>query len=155
MVMAARRPKRDTAQAMSQENVDFVTGLYAAGDGVDKEQLLAGLPQLIEQICDPEIEWIEDPGRADSQTHYGHAGVLRSWQQWLEGFDEYDFSLERVVDCGDAVFVAAKEEGRGATSGATVSASVYQVFTMRDGKIFRYQEFYDENGALEAAGLRE
>jgi ketosteroid isomerase-like protein len=153
VALAAPTPERDTAQTMSQENVEFVTGLYAAGEGMDKEQLLAGLPQLIEQICDPEIEWIEDPGRADSQTYHGHAGVLRSWQHWLEGFDEYAFTLERVVDCGDAVFVAAMEEGRGATSGATVSASLYQVVTMRDGKILRFQEFYDENAALEAAGL--
>jgi ketosteroid isomerase-like protein len=29
------------------------------------------------------------------------------------------------------------------------------VFTIRDGKILRYREFYDETAALEAVGLRE
>ena len=38
---------------MSQEKVDFVTRLFAAGESMDKEQLLAALPELIEQICDP------------------------------------------------------------------------------------------------------
>jgi ketosteroid isomerase-like protein len=140
---------------MSHENVDFVTGIYAAGESMDKEQLLAALPELIEQTCDPEIEWIEDPQRADARTYHGRAGVLQSWRRWLEGFDEYDATLERVVDCGDAVFVAAREEGRGAASGAPASAMTYQVITMRDGKVLRFQEFYDEQAALEAAGLRE
>jgi uncharacterized protein len=140
---------------MSQENVDFVTGLFAAAEEMDRDQLLAALPELIEQTCDPEIEWVEDPQRADSRTYRGHAGVLESWQQWLEGFDEYDMVPERVVDCGDSVFVAAREEGRGALSGAPASAAIYMVITMRDGKVLRYQEFYDEQAALEAAGLRE
>src|SRR5436190_14934809 len=62
---------------MSQENVEFVKGLYTAAETMDKEQLLAALPALIEQVCDPDIEWVEDPRRADGQTHRGHAGVLR------------------------------------------------------------------------------
>ena len=140
---------------MSQENVEFVKSLYAAGETMDKEQLLAALPTLIEQVCDPDIEWVEDPGRADAQTHRGHAGVLRSFEQWLEGFDEYGFVLERAVDCGEDVFVVCREEGRGSASGATVSAAIYQVLTVRDSKIVRFQEFYDEQTAREAAGLRE
>jgi ketosteroid isomerase-like protein len=81
--------------------------------------------------------------------------VLESWRQWLDGFDEYGAVLERIVDCGDRVFVAAREEGRGAISGAPASALLYQVITMRDGKVLRFQEFYDERLALEAAGLPE
>jgi hypothetical protein len=65
------------------DNVDFVSSLYAAGS-MDKEQLLAALPDLIRQACDPEIEWVEDPERADGRTYWGHDGVLRSFQQWLE-----------------------------------------------------------------------
>ena len=36
-----------------------------------------------------------------------------------------------------------------------VSQRVYTVYTFRDGKIARYQEFYEERDALQAAGLRE
>ena len=41
---------------MSQENVEFVKSLYAAAETMDREQLLAALPALIEQVCDPDIE---------------------------------------------------------------------------------------------------
>ena len=63
---------------------------------------------------------MEDPKRADSRTYRGHDGVLASFERWLEGFDEYGIELERIVDCGDRVFVASREEGTGAISGATV-----------------------------------
>ena len=146
---------RDTAWTMSQENVELVKGIYGASAGGDTRQIIDALPELIQQTCDPEIEWFEDPKRADGRTYRGHEGVLESFKQWFEQFDEYEFELERVVDCGDRVLVTAREHGRGATSGAPVSARLYQVLTFRDGKVLRYQEFYDEQAANEAAGLRE
>jgi ketosteroid isomerase-like protein len=117
--------------------------------------LLAALPEMIEQICDPEVEWVEDPQRADGRAYRGREGVLESFERWLEHWDTYGFEVERFVDCGDDVLVVAREQARGTTSGATVSAHIYMVVTLRDGKILRYREFYNEDAALEAAGLRE
>ena len=57
---------------MSEQNVEFVKGLYGAAEAFDKQQLLEALPALIEQSCDPEIEWFEDPQRADSRIYRGH-----------------------------------------------------------------------------------
>jgi uncharacterized protein len=115
--------------------------------------LLSVLPELIAQTCDPEIEWIEDPQRADGRTYRGHEGVRESWKQWLDQWDEWGFELERIVDCGDSVLVISREHGRGTTSGAAVSARNFMALTFRDGKILRYQEFYDEADAREAVGL--
>ena len=36
-----------------------------------------------------------------------------------------------------------------------MSARSYWVFTIRAGKLARYQEFYDEQAALKAVGLAE
>jgi ketosteroid isomerase-like protein len=138
---------------MSKQNVEFVAGLYAAGSSADKEEMLAALPELIAQACDPEIEWIEDPQRPDSQTYRGHQGVLRSFERWLEQFSEYDFAAEQLVDCGDDVLVVMREQGRGEVSGATVSSLIYQVVTVKDNKVIRYREFYNRDSALEAVGL--
>ena len=135
---------------MSQENVDFLSGLFAGAESADKEALLAALPDLIEQMCDPEIEWVEDPQRADGRVYRGHAGVRESWARWLENFDAYGFEVERMSDHGDRVLVVAVEHGRGSVSKAEVSAHIYLVVTFRAGKILRYEEFYDEGPALEA-----
>jgi ketosteroid isomerase-like protein len=140
---------------MSQENVEFLQGLWAGAAEMDKQALVDALPELIAQTCDPDIEWIEDPSRADARTYRGHDGVIESWRQWLENFDEWGYELEQVRDCGDRVLATVREEGRGRASGATVSARNYLVMTFRDSKILRYQEFYDQGMALEAAGLRE
>jgi ketosteroid isomerase-like protein len=123
---------------------------------MDKEALLAALPDLVPQLCDPGVEWVEDPSRADSRTYRGHAGVIKSWRQWLETFKEWGFEIERITDCADDnMFVETREHGTGALSEAPVGAANYAVITVRDGKIHRYREFYDEATALEAAGLSE
>ncbi len=138
---------------MSQENVEFAKGLFAAGSDMDKEAFLSALPELIAQGCDPEIEWHEDPQRADARVYRGHDGVLKSFEQWLDQWDEYGTEADQFIDCGDDVLVVAREHGRGARSGATVSSRIFVVVTFRNGKLLRYREFYDEAAALEAAGL--
>jgi ketosteroid isomerase-like protein len=141
---------------MSQENVDFVAGIFKTAEGMDRDAMLAALPDLVPQICDPEVEWIEDPQRADARTYRGHEGVIESWRQWLEGFGEYGLAVERITDCGgDDVFVAGREQATGALSDAPVKGTTYAVVTVKDGKIRRYREFSDERTALDAAGLTE
>jgi ketosteroid isomerase-like protein len=140
---------------MSEENVEFLQGLFAGVADMDKQALLDALPDLIAQLCDPDIEWVEDPRRADRRTYRGHEGVRESWERWLENFDEYGFEIERIVDCGEKVLSIAREEGRGTASGATIGQRIYGVYSFRDGKISRYEEFYEKRDALEAAGLSE
>lgn len=135
---------------MAQENVELLTGLFAAADGFDKQALVAALPQMIPEICDPEIEWIEDPKRADGRIYRGHDGVRESFAIWLENFDEYGFELGSIEDHGERVLVTAVEHARGSASGADVSAQIYMLCTFRDGKILRYQEYYDEQDARAA-----
>jgi ketosteroid isomerase-like protein len=137
---------------VSQENVEFVEGVLAGAAGLDKAALIAALPELLAQIAAPDIEWVEDPQRADGRVYHGHAGVLQSFERWLEQWDEYGYEAERCVDCGDDVLVIAHEHARGRASGARVSSRIYSVLTIRDRTITRFQEFYDEGQATEAVG---
>jgi hypothetical protein len=45
--------------------------------------------------------------------------------------------------------------GRGRGSGVETDARFYGVYTVRDAKIVRMDEFTERSEALEAAGLRE
>jgi len=47
--MAADDRSGDTRRTMSEENVEFVKGLFAATSDMDKEALLSALPELIAQ----------------------------------------------------------------------------------------------------------
>ncbi len=138
---------------MSEQTLAVVEALYAGAAGTDKQTLLAALPELIAQACDPEIEWVEDPQRADGKVYRGHAGVQESFEQWLEHFDEFGYEAERFIDCGEDVLVVGREYARGSTSGAAVSSQHYSIVTIRGGKILRFREFYDEQAAFAAAGL--
>jgi ketosteroid isomerase-like protein len=140
---------------MSQENLKIIEGVYAAAAELDKAQLLATLPTMIRELCHEDVEWIEDPVRVDSRTYVGHDGVLKSFEHLIEGFDQYGFELEEAVDCGDKVFVVTREKARGSTSGVPVDAAQNQVFTFRDGKLARFEEFADRRAAEEHAGLRD
>lgn len=136
---------------MSSENVELIKGIVTGVDGGDSDAIREALPALVAEICDPEIEFVETPERVDARTYHGHEGVLEAWNRWLDQWEEYDWEAEGFEDHGDEVFVVASERGKG-RSGATVGARLYLIFTLREGKIARYQEFYDETTARAALG---
>ena len=135
---------------MSQENVELVRRFYEPA--TSKAELLTAMPRTME-FCHPEVEWTS---REDGLTYQGREGVREALERWLESFAEYRFEAQRIVDCGGGdVLVVGLEVGRGAMSGAEVRSVNHELLTVRDGKIVRFREFYDESEALEAAGLRE
>jgi ketosteroid isomerase-like protein len=135
---------------MSQENVELAARLYE--QMTSKAKLLSAMPRILE-FCHPEVEWTT---REDGLTYRGREAVRDAFERWLESFDAYSYEVRRSIDCGgDEVLVVGLEVGTGAMSGAEVRSVRYDLFTIRDGMIVRRQEFYDENEALEAAGLSE
>ena len=137
---------------MSQENVDFVRALLQGAADMENETLLAALPEVVAEVFTEDAEWVEDPQRADQQIWRGHEGICESGRRWFDQWDEYSFEVIDIEDHGDHVLVRTREEGRGRSSGATVSADNHMVLTIREGKIARYQEFYDEQQARAAVG---
>jgi ketosteroid isomerase-like protein len=53
------------------------------------------------------------------------------------------------------VFVAARFRASGRASGVEVDTCLYEVYTVRDGKVLRIDEYAHRAEALEAAGLRK
>jgi ketosteroid isomerase-like protein len=135
---------------MSQENVAIAARWYEPA--TSKTELLSAMPRTME-FCHPEVEW---SAPQDGATYRGREGVRRRLEEWLESFDAYRYEPRRIVDCGgDEVLVEATEVARGASSGAEVRSTNFELLTIRNGLITRIREFYDEASALKAAGLRE
>jgi ketosteroid isomerase-like protein len=63
--------------------------------------------------------------------------------------------VEEVTGVGDRVFVMAHFRGRGRASGAEVAGRHFEVYTVRDRKVIRVEEFSERGEALQAAGLSE
>jgi ketosteroid isomerase-like protein len=94
----------------------------------------------------------EDP---DAVTHRGVEAIRRYFAQWAEMFEGIDIRPEEVIDAGDKVFTGIRFSGTGVTSGASVEMELANVYTLRDGKVVRVEEYFDRREALEAAGVSE
>ena len=87
---------------------------------------------------------------------YGNDAVLANYERWNEAWEEgAETTLEEVIGHGDRVFVKVRFQGRGRASGVEVDTRLYEVYTLRDGKVLRIDEYEHRAEALEAAGLRE
>ena len=131
---------------MSQENVETLLRQYEqfARDG-----------GIVADIYAPDAEWMaarEDP---DAATHRGVEAIGAYFAQWFGAFEESKLQVVETIDAGDKVFAWVTFSGRGIRSGAPVELQQAQIFSFRDGKVVRVEEYFDRAEGLEAAGLAE
>jgi ketosteroid isomerase-like protein len=129
---------------MSEKNVEFVKGIYAAYDRGDLDAVVAQVHPDVLARAHPIGEEYE-----------GREGFLRFIANWTEQFDQFQQIPEEFIDAGDRVIVRIHQRGRGKGSGVPVEARFWLVHLLDDGKNRRVDLFDDEASALEAAGLSE
>jgi ketosteroid isomerase-like protein len=136
--------RRDTARAMSQENVDLV---------------LRG----IEALNRRDIEAALTPFHADLKFRDAGTGRAEPDRErfaemlavWFDSFAEYREIPEDVFDLGDQVVVLIRAVGRGRASGVTIDERHAEIHEFRDGLVARLTSYPTHHAALEAAGLQE
>ena len=104
----------------------------------------------IMQFSDPHVVMIT----LEDGALYGFDAVRKNYERWQEAWSDAETTVEEVTGAGDRVFVTACFRGRGRASGIDIKNRLYEVYTMRDGRILRVDEFHEREDALEAAGLR-
>jgi ketosteroid isomerase-like protein len=119
---------------MSQENVEIVRRFL----DVDVEEALT--------YADPEIVW----NPVEESPAQGHDAVRESLVRWKSEWDDYELIPEDLADMGDRVLATVCLRGRGRVSGIEVVARFYDLYTLRDGKIVRMDQFADRSEALQA-----
>ena len=123
---------------MSQENVEIVRRFLVIDD----------LDEAL-RYADPGVVW----NPVEESTAQGHDAVRASTARWKSEWDDCELIPEEMVDMGDRVVATVRYRVRGRASGIEVEARCYDVFTLRDGKIVRMDQFTDQSDALEAVGL--
>jgi uncharacterized protein len=127
---------------MPPENIEIVGRLIDAWNQRDQQAALAEMhPQC-------EVRGVEA-----RETLRGHAGVAAGFRDWFEAFEQFAIEPEDFVAHGDRVLVPMRQRARGKGSGLEIEERFYQLFTLRDGMVFRFEEYSEEADALEA--LRE
>jgi ketosteroid isomerase-like protein len=131
---------------MSQENVEVVRTAFEAWNAGDMDGF--------RELHDPDVigrglkNWPE-PG-----PFVGREAVMRQWQEMRDTWDAD--SLEPIgdfIDAADRVVVRYIWHGVG--HGPESNLEVTGVFTVRRGKIFAMEFFWDHAEAIETLGLSE
>lgn len=120
-----------------QENTRVVQQIYEAFEREDVEALL--------RLVADDAEWV-DPGPAGTPTAgtwKGHDQIRRWFAAAQESYEFQQFEPRQYVAQGDYVVVLGYYRGTARTTGRPFESDWAMAFTLRDGKITRYQEYTD------------
>jgi ketosteroid isomerase-like protein len=132
---------------MSQENVEIVRMVYDAW----ARNELPGPAHLL----DPQIEYVNPDGAVEPGTRRGLEEFGRAVEKVFEGQDTWQIEPERFIPAGERVAVVVRYRAHWRASGVHVEAHESALWTVREGKVVRYEWFHGPNDALEAAGVSE
>jgi ketosteroid isomerase-like protein len=110
--------------------------------------------QALWRLADPEIEFREPPEQPGASVFNGpdsaRNGVTRSWDQLWSGQHSV---LERVVDLGGGRVLILNVMRLRGRDGVEVTQRAGNIVAFRDDKILRFEAYWDQQAALDAAGL--
>jgi ketosteroid isomerase-like protein len=122
--------------------------LRAVGDAFNRRDIDATLAGFA-----PDAEWQQAREDPDATTLRGVDAIRRQLERWLEVYPDLRIdALERIV-ASERVFVWVRIGGRGVASGIDVEMEEAYVYTLRNGRIARVEEYFDRDEALAAAGI--
>jgi uncharacterized protein len=137
---------RETAPAMSLQNVEIVRRLCRAMDARDEG--------AVSELAHPDVEWIPD-SRVGEGPIRGRENVIRFFTDRAEMFDELHAEPERFSGEDERVFLFLCVSGRGQASGGPFEIRMGHLWTVRGGVVVRGEGYGDRSEALGAAGLSE
>jgi len=109
---------------MSQKNVQVVRELWDAYSRGDIDRVVA--------LSDPYVVLVS----LEEGPLYGPDAVRANYARWMEAWrEEPETTVEEVIGAGDHVVVIACFQGRGRGSGVRVAERLYEVYTLRNGRV--------------------
>ena len=130
---------------MSRENVATVRAVY--------KRWSSGDFRAIRDVIDPEFVLVMRPEFPDAGLYRGVERLAEYTRGFLEPWTRIVIEAEEITDAGDRVVAAVHQHGVGAESGIPVELRYWQVWSFRDRKVIRLENFRERSDALEAAGL--
>jgi ketosteroid isomerase-like protein len=139
---------RDTARAMSQENIEIVRRMF---EGVSNKDAAA-----IQAACDPDFELTSSFTALEGKTYRGHEAVENSLADLEEAWESLGLTVEELVPTGEeALVVVTRVEAVARGSGVPIDQRTYGAFEFRQAKALRARFYSSREEALEAVGLSE
>lgn len=85
------------------------------------------------------------------RTYHGHQGVLRWFTDWRAEWIDYELDLQRVEPLADRVLTVERNRATGKQSGVQVDMESFSLWTLRAGKVVRWQGYASEDEVRRAA----
>ena len=129
---------------MSQDNLDVIRRGYDAFGRGDINTLL--------ESFDEQVSWVTPgpPELATSGRRTGRQEVAEFFASVNELFDIQRFEPKDFLAQGDRVVVVGSETARARSTGNVIEVDWVHVFTMRNGKVVAFQEFFDTAAVVAA-----
>ena len=124
-------------------NVDIIKSLYQA--------FAEGNLDLVSELLDPAVEWIESEG-----IPYG--GVFHGYEEVLNGvfakigaeWDNFTAHVDQFIDAGDTVITLGTDSGVYKATGKKMSAATASIWTLKDGKVIKFRQYIDTLAVVNA-----
>jgi ketosteroid isomerase-like protein len=126
------------------QNIEIVKQVYEAFAKRDINAIL--------NLLSPDVEWGEpdNPYNPAAGTRHGHKGFL----EWLEvGRQSEEIVVlepKKFLTDNDTVAVVGYTKCIAKPTGKSYETDFVHLVTLKDGKIIRFQEFFDTYAAVEA-----
>jgi ketosteroid isomerase-like protein len=151
---------------MAQENVEIARRFAGGLIGRDlvpvfaDESQRAALAASLQTLLHPDYQFFaHTEGMALLDNEYRGQrealnGFMAGWREFLSAWDSFVIELEEIRELPDGrVLLLTRTRGRSKAAGVEVEGVHGNICTVRDGKLFRFEQFVDRNEALNAAGV--
>ena len=128
---------------MPSQDLDVVRSAYDAFGRGDLDAMM--------ELLHRDIEWRTTDAVPFEGTYRGIDEFLRGMGEWTEPFDDLTTSVEEMTEVGGRVLVRHRMRGRGRDSGADVDLVLWQLVTVRDGRLVTMHDYTSREEALHAA----
>jgi ketosteroid isomerase-like protein len=140
-----KRRSRDSGRAMSQENVEIVRHIYESG-------LFDRDPEELLRLATADVEYVNPPYAVEPGVRRGLVAVAQAMRRFAEVWDESRHELRELYDCGDIVVAAVSWHILSRGSERALVNKEAHTWTLRGGRIARFEWGQDLGKALDAAG---
>jgi ketosteroid isomerase-like protein len=131
---------------MSHQNVGIIRAAYDAWNAHDME--------AFRELQDPDVIVVRGlEGWPEPGPFVGREAVMRLFYALRETWDEDTLEAVSLIDAGDRILVRHTWDAVG--RGPSVSMDQTVLFTLRDGRIFLLEYFWEYAKALETLELSE
>ncbi len=138
---------------MSEQNAELVREGVAALNEAYRTGDVQAWRRQVEKAFDPDVVLGAGEAFTEGEWH-GHEGAVGFVANQMEVLEDMSIQVDEFTDVDEnRILVAITFGGRARHTGLQVELHPFHVFSLRDGKVLRWQIFQDRGQALEAAGL--